>query len=160
MAIRLPLQNVGTLTDSSTGTTSVAGMVTKTFTLPQDTDGVVIKMTASVVGATASATLQTTDDGGNTWYDVVRTPTVAVANNTVAVWATAPTFGFGQKLIPGSVVGGTVGSAAASVLAANSASGLPLLSQVCRVGIIYSGNITTNDGVSVQLKTGQQSATA
>lgn len=161
MAIRIPLQTVFSYNDSgNVGAGSVAGGVAKSFMLPQDTDNVVMKLTASIVGATVSATFQTTDDGGSTWYDVVRTPTVAVANNTVANWATVPTTSWGHKMIPGSVVGGAVGSAAASVLTANSTSGLPVLGLLNRVFLIYTGNITANDGVTVTVSANQQSASA
>lgn len=156
MGIRLPLQTVIRAVANDTGTASVAGGVPFTFTLPQDTDNVVMKVTASLVGASASATFQTSDDGGTTWYDVVRTPNVTVANNTVAVWATVPTISNGYKVIPGSIVGGAVGSAAASVLAANSYSGLPILSPTNRIFVTYTGNITTNDGVVVEVKANNQ----
>jgi len=161
MSIRIPTQTVFSYNDSGNlGAGSVVGGVAKTFMIPLDTDNVVMKLTASVVGGTVSATFQTTDDGGTTWYDVVRTPTVAVANNTVANWATIPTIAQGYKTIPGSVVGGAIGSAAASVLAANSTSGLPLLSELGRVFLIYTGNLTANDGVTVQVKANSQSATS
>lgn len=161
MAIRFPLTTVLEYNDSGNlGAGSVNGVVAKTFTLPGDTDSVTVKLTASIVGATVSATLQTTDDGGTTWYDQARTNTVAVANNTVAQWLTVPTAGQGVRYIPGSVVGGVIGSAAASVLTANSSSGLPTLSTLGRVALIYSGNITTNNGVTVEVLTGNQSATA
>lgn len=161
MSVRLPYTTVLDFNDSGdVGAGSVAGVVARTFTLPQDTDSVVVKLTASIVGASVSATLQTTDDGGTTWYDVVRTPSVTVANNTIATFATASTSNPGIRTIPGSVVGGAVGSAASSVLAANSSSGLPILSPTGRIALIYTGNITTNDGARVQVSTGQQSATA
>ena len=161
MSIRLPLQTILSYSDAgNVGASSVAGGVAIPCNLPQDTDNVVMKLTASIVGATVSATFQTTDDGGTTWYDVVRTPTVAVANNTVANWATIPVISNGMKTIPGSIVGGTVGSAAASVLAANSTSGLPLLSQRARVFLMYTGNITANDGVTVQVRANNQSPRA
>lgn len=161
MAIRIPFQTVFSYNDTgNVGAGSVAGGVAKTFFLPQDTDNVVMKLTSSIVGGTVSATFQTTDDGGNTWYDIARTPTAAVRNNTIADWATIPTISRGYKLIPGSVVGGVTGSAAASVLAANSSSGLPIMGLLNRVFLIYTGNVTANDGVVVSVSANQQSASA
>lgn len=158
MGIRIPLQTVVSFVDTGdVGAGSVAGVATKIFRIPQDTDNIVMKLTASVVGGTVSATFQTTDDGGTTWYDVARTPTVAVANNTIANWATIPVISNGFKVIPGSIVGGTIGSAAASVLAANSYSGLPVLSPTNRIALIYTGNLTANDLVQVDVKVNSQS---
>lgn len=160
MAIRIPSQGIKRFTTTDVGAASVAGGVPFPFQLPQDTDNVVMKMTASVVGGTVSATFQTSDDGGTTYYDVARTPAVAVANNTVANWVTVPTISGGYKTIPGSVVGGVTGSAAASTLAANSTSGLPILGIQNRVFVQYTGNLTTNDGVVVTILANNQSATA
>lgn len=162
MSIRLPLQTVLSYNDSgNVGAGSALGVVAKTFTIPQDSDNVVVKMTASLVGATVSATLQTTDDGGTTWYDVARTGTVGVANNTVAQWLSAPVVGMGIRstTFASSILGST-SAAAASTLGVNTVSGLPIMSQLGRVALIYTGNITTNDGVTVQVKVNSQSATA
>jgi hypothetical protein len=162
MSIRFPTQTVVSATiTGDVGAGSVAGgRIVGPFTLPQDTDNVVMKITSSVTGGTVSGTFQTSDDGGTTWYDVVRTPTVAVANNTVANWASIPTISNSYKVIPGSILGGAIGSAAASVLAANSSSGLPILGPTNRVFLIYSGNLTAHDGLTVQVKANNQSATA
>src|SRR5207244_2435272 len=86
MAVRLPLQNVGIFTDTDTGTASVAGGVPHPFQIPQDTDNIVVKMTASVVAAGASTVLQTSDDGGTTWFDVART---SIVSNGVPQWLSA-----------------------------------------------------------------------
>ena len=83
-SIRLPLTTVLDYDDvGQTGATSVAGGVAKTFKIPQDADNIVVKLTASVIAGAVSATLQTTDDGGTTWYDVARTSVVSNANNAV-----------------------------------------------------------------------------
>lgn len=157
MGIRIPTQNITTfLATGDVGAGSVAGVATKTFLLPQDCDNVVMKLTASVTGGTVSATFQTTDDGGTTWYDVVRTPSVSLQNNTTAIWASVPVFSNGYKVIPGSIVGGAIGSAAASVLTANSYSGLPLLSTAARIALIYTGNLTANDLLRVDVKANSQ----
>lgn len=166
MAIRLPLQTILDYNDTpQTGTTSVAGGVAKTFTLPQDTDNVVIKLTASVIAGAVSATLQTTDDGGTTWYDVARTSVVSNANNTTAQWLSVPVNGFGvtagQVLAGGtSVVGQAPGSAAASTLGSRQVSGLPILSQFGRVFLIYTAAVSSTDLARVKVMTNSQSATA
>lgn len=161
MSIRFPLKNIRVTDTGDLGAGSVAGVAAYQITLPQDTDNVVMKLTSSVGGATVSATFQTTDDGGTTWYDVVRTPSVGIANNTVANWANVPVVGSNSmKILPSSIVGGAIGSAAASTLAANSSSGLPILSQQARIAFIYTGNVTSNDLAQVDIKVNSQSATA
>ena len=145
MGIRKPTQTIGTFTAaaSETGGGSVLGGIPYLVTIPQDTDNVVVKFRASVVGA-YSATFQTTDDGGNTWYDVARTSVVSNANNTTAEWLSIPVSGTGvtaSRPVTGSVLG-TIGSAAASTLASNQYSGLPLLSDKGRVFVRITGNIT------------------
>lgn len=154
MGIRKPLQTIGTFTAaaSETGGGSVAGGIPYLVTIPQDTDNVVVKFTASVVGG-YSAVFQTTDDGGNTWYDVARTSVVSNANNTIAEWLNIPISGQGfrstvqpQNSVAGStnvaIALNTIGSAAASTLAHSQVSGLPLLSDKARVFIRITGNIT------------------
>lgn len=173
MSIRLPLVGVLDYNDSpQTGSTSVAGGVAKTFTIPQDTDNIVVKLTASVIAGGVSATLQTTDDGGTTWYDVARTSVVSNANNTTAEWLSVPVIGFGSRsnaigsvVAVGSVVangvdGGTIGSAAASTLSSGTMSGLPILSQQGRVFLRYTANVSSTDLARVQVKVNSQSATA
>ena len=102
MAIRLPLKVVETFTDSNdTGTGSVSGGIPHLVTIPQDTDNVVVKMTASVSGTGVSATFQTTDDGGTTWYDVARTSIVSNTPSGYEEWLTIPVEGHGFRS-PGS----------------------------------------------------------
>jgi hypothetical protein len=167
MSIRLPLQTVLTYNDvGQTGATSVAGGVAKTFTVPQDTDNIVVKFTASVIAGAASATLQTTDDGGTTWYDVARTSVVSNANNTTAEWLSVPVISAGINPIvkstanAGSILGGTVGSAAASTLGSRQISGLPILGQLNRIFLIYTAAVSSTDLAQVEVKVNSQSATA
>lgn len=173
MSIRLPLVTVVTKTQADeTGVNSVAGGVPVTFTIPQDTDNVVVKFTASVVGA-YSAVFQTTDDGGSTWYDVSRTSIVSNANNTTAEWLNIPITGQGfrsQVVSGGSTLGGvnaaialnTIGSAAASTVGGAQTTGLPLLSQFGRIFIRITGNVTSaaSNTYTAQVKVNSQSATA
>lgn len=160
MSFRQPIQTVLDYNDS--GNVGATSIVSKTFFLPQDTDEVIVKIpVASIVGTApiVDVFLQTTDDGGTTWYDVanlrptytVVSSTIAV-NNTLANFMAAGTIGDGQR-----ANSSVVGSTAASTLAANQYSGLPMLSTLGRVSIKYSGTIATNNGFQVQVKTNQQS---
>ena len=158
MSIRLPLKgvlDVNNDTVRATGPASTVGGVAHTFDLPQDTDGVVVKFTASILAGAASATLQTTDDGGTTWYDVARTSIVSNANNAVtAEWLTVPVTGFGfnsNVVAQGSVEGTTnvaialnaIGNAGASTLGSKQLSGLPIMSQRGRIFLRYTAAVTS-----------------
>ena len=174
MSIRLPLQrvlDVNNSTEVGGGPVSVAGGVAYTFNLPQDTDNVVVKLTASVLAGGVSATLQTTDDGGATWFDVARTSIVSNAGNTNAEWISVPVSGTGfGATVPNqtSTVGFTntgivlngIGSAAASSLGVKQNSGLPILSQRGRVFLRYSNAVTSIINERVQVLVNSQSATA
>ena len=148
MAIRLPLAKIAvfTATANETGGSSVSGGIPYTFTLPQDTDNIVVKFTTSVVSGGYSATFQTTDDGGSTWYDVQRTSVVTNANGTTAQWLSIPVIspGVGTAAVQttASVFTATVGSSAASALSSGRNSGLPVLSQQARLFIRITGDIT------------------
>lgn len=170
MAIRLPLQSF-TLVDSSygAGTNSIAGGDALPFKLPQDTDNVVVKFTASVTGGGVSATFQTSDDGGSTWYDVARTSTVSNARSLNAEWLSIPVVSTGIGSTPktsvvftGSVVAynRTIGSAAASTLGQGQISGLPILSPYNRIFIIATGDVSATSLIQAEVRANSQSATA
>lgn len=173
MAIRLPLLGVLDYNDNgNVGAGSVAGGVAKTFFLPQDTDNVVVKLTASTVGGGVSASFQTTDDGGSTWYDVARTSIVSNANNTTAQWLSIPVAGTGVRTTTvGGVVPSVGGQAAASIYSATGAAaastigqlevtGLPILGPLNRVFLQYTAAVSANALARVQVKANSQSATA
>ena len=167
MALRLPLQTVLDYNDTpQTGAGSVAGGVAKTFTIPQDTDNVLIKLTASVIGGGVSATFQTTDDGGVTWYDVARSSIVSNANTTTAEWLSVPTVGTGIATgvagypAAGSILSVATGSAAASSLGVRQVSGLPIMAPLARVFLRYTAAVSSTDLARVQVKVNNQSATA
>jgi len=152
MGIRLPLKTVGNFDDSNdTGTGSVAGGIAHTFDIPQDADNVVVKFTASVAGTGKSVFLQTSDDGGTTWYDVARTSVVSNSNATIAEWLSRGVVSDGvrvlqsQTAVTGSVLGTTrtIGSAAASTLGSGQYSGLPMLGQKGRVFVKIEGDVTS-----------------
>ena len=169
MSIRLPLKNIGTFTATAneTGAGSVAGGFAHSVLLPQDTDNVVVKLTASLVGGGYSAVLQTTDDAGTTWYDVSRTSVVSNANDTTAVWCIGQVNGGGmataQNGFPtASILTVGIRSTAASTLAANQISGLPILSPTARVFVRITGDITdaAANTYVVKVLVNSQSATA
>lgn len=171
MSIRLPLTTVldyNNTTEQGAGPTSLIGGVIKAFTLPQDTDNVVVKYQTSILGGGASVTFQTTDDGGTTWYDVARSSIVSNANATTAVFLSIPVIGDSGANIQSSVVAaGSVltvnssgGSAAASTLAQQTTSGLPILSQQGRVFIRYGAAVTSIISERVKVMANSQSATA
>lgn len=174
MAIRLPLKNVLTKDHATeVGAGSVNGGVATTFTIPQDTDNVAVKFTASTVGGGVSVVLQTTDDGGTTWYDLGRTSIVSNANGTTAQWLNHPVIGIGVRsaVIVSSVVAvgsvqsfgsvyGAIGSAAASSLGQLEVSGLPILSQQGRIFLRLTSGVSANALSKVEVLVNNQSATA
>jgi hypothetical protein len=164
MSIRLPLQTVLDYDDTgNVGATSVAGGVAKTFTIPQDADNIVVKLTASIAGGSVSAVLQTTDDGGTNWYDVGRTSVVSNANTTTAQFLSAAVISQGLRTNvnqSNSLVTAAIGSSAASTIGGQQMSGLPILSPLNRIFFIYTGSVTINALSRVQVKVNSQSATA
>ncbi len=163
MAIRIPTQGIVDFNDAANvGAGSVAGGVAIPFQVTQDTDNVVVKLTASIVGGGVSAVFQTSDDGGTTYYDVARSSVVSNANTTTAEWLSIPTVGVGvtsSRPVTGSVMS-TTGSAAASTLAAGQFSGLPILGIQNRVFLRYTAGVSANALARVQVMTNQQSASA
>lgn len=174
MSIRLPLKTVldqNNSTEVGSGPASTAGGIGYAFTLPQDTDNVVVKLRASILAGGVSATLQTTDDGGTTWYDVARTSIVSNANGTTAEWLSVPVCGpgiqntvFGQASTLGNTnvttVMRTTGSAAASSLGVSGYSGLPILSQQGRIFMRYTNAVTSVISERITVSANSQSATA
>jgi len=178
MGIRFPLKAVLSYSSGliETGPASTLGGVAKTFTLPQDTDNVVVRFTASVTAGGASATFQTTPDGGTTWYDVQRTSTISYAGNSVAgggqthaEWLSIPVISGGfnpqvaitqiGQVTASSVMGGTIGAAAASTLGQKQISGLPILGAYNRIFLRYTAAVTSIQGESVTVYVNSQSGT-
>lgn len=170
MSIRLPLYTVldyNNTVEQGGGPASVAGGVAKQFMIPQDTDNIVVKFQASILAGGASATFQTTDDGGVTWYDVARSSIVSNANATTAVWLNIPVIGQTNVQTASLVAAGSViavnqtgGSAAASTLTQQTVSGLPVLSQVGRVFLRYTNAVTSIISERVTVKVNSQSNSA
>lgn len=162
MSIRLPLRTVLDVDlAGEVGAGSVAGGVAKTFVLPQDTDNVVVKFTASVKGAGASLFFQTSDDGGTTWYDVARTSIISNATNVNAQWLSIPVISSGVHTgqnKASSIISVGIGAAAASSLGVQEVSGLPIMSQVNRVFFKTEAAVNTNDLSRIVVKANSQSA--
>jgi len=164
MGIRIPAQGVIDYNDAGqTGATSVAGGVAVPFQIPQDTDNVYVKLTASVIGGGVSAVFQTSDDGGTTYYDVQRTSIVSNANNTTAEWLNIPTINdgvhnFTSIVATGSVqtVSRSIGSAGASTLGVGEISGLPILGIQNRVFLRYTAGVSQTDVARVRVVVNQQ----
>lgn len=161
MSIRLPLTGILDYNDvGDVGAGSILGGVAKTFTLPQDTDNVVVKFTASTVGGAASVTFQTTDDGGTTWYDVARTSVVSnTSGNQNAQWLSIPVIGAGIRTAvtqSASVLTTGIGAPAASTLGGQQVSGLPILGLVNRVFLQYTAAVSANTLTRVEVKANNQ----
>lgn len=163
MGIRLPLQAVLDVTDSSTGSTSTLGGIAYPFKIPQDTDNVVMAFSASVVGAGISAVFQTSPDGGTTYYDVARTSIASASPSGVGPqWVSVPVIG-GQTVrasvvAVGSVIAvNTIGTAAASTLGSGQFSGLPILGIQNRVFLIQQTGISASQGTRVQVLVNNES---
>lgn len=171
MSLRLPLQTIGDFQDNGLiGVSSVNGGIAHNFYVPQDADNILIKLQASIVGGGVSTVLQTTDDGGVTWYDVARTSVVSNTGGsifgggqTLAEWISAPVIGYGvnpqviSTVNAGSVLGGTVGSAGASTLGSRQVSGLPIMGVLNRVFTIVAAGTTGVASVRTQIKVNNQS---
>lgn len=159
------------VTDSSTGSTSLLGGIAYPFKLPQDTDNVVLVFSPSVVTAGISATFQTSPDGGNTWYDVVRTSIATNAGATppagqmganaqiISVPTIAQPVTRASVVAVGSVVGVNTagGSAAASTLSQGQFSGVPILGIQNRIFLIQQSGISASGGTRVQVLVNNES---
>ena len=163
MSIRLPLTTVLDTTHTNQGTTSVAGGWAYPFKLPQDTDNVIVKMTASVTAGGVSAIFQTSDDGGTTYFDVARTSIVSAnAAGAAPEWLSIPVVGVGINPLvksnanAGSVLGGSIGNASASTLGSREVNGLPVLGLQNRLFLISTGNATAISA-RLQVSANQQS---
>ena len=143
MAIRLPLQ-VALDYHSSI---AAAGTDAATCILPQDTDSVTVMLSSSVFGiATLNTYIQTTPDGGSTWYDMANLGQMtAVTGPTTATAAAAPFVahfdtsgavqanGVASTVNTGSVILRDINQVTSSAVAAGTYSGTPLMSRLIRV---------------------------
>ncbi len=147
--LRQPLLNLATSTLNTTGSQ------TDIFVFPfQDFDGVIAKLTVATLTATSSGSytvyLQTTDDGGTTWFDMQASTVVNSAStttNAASQWFTVP-------VVPTYFVNKPTLSDGTLTAAS---SGIPLLSNQLRVKWAVSGTVTTVLGAKVVLSTNDQS---
>ena len=170
MSIRFPLLTVLDVQDNGNyGVNSVLGGIPHNFNIPQDTDNILVKFQASTAGAGVSTVLQTSDDGGTTWYDVARTSIVSntggsilAGGQTLAEWISVPVSGYGinpqvlSTVNAGSILGGTVGSAGASTLGSRQVSGLPIMGTLCRTFTIAAAGGNGVASVRTQVKVNSQ----
>lgn len=173
MAIRLPLKVIlSSNNNDEVGAGSVGGGVPITFTIPQDTGNITVKLQGTIAGGAISAQLQTTDDGGTTWFGVGRTSIITAANGVTSEWLSVPVEGFGYRtggvitsvVATGSVVSfgsvmTAIGNASPSLVAQKSYTGLPILSQQARIILQITGDITSSS-ILTEVKVNSQEATA
>jgi len=167
MSIRLPLKTVLSQNNNDeVGAGSVNGVVAgAVFQIPQDTDNVVVKMAVTSAGGGVSAQLQTTDDGGSTWFGVARTSIVSAANGDAVQWLSVPVAGFGIRgasvigTVPSIVSAAIIGNANPSTLGTQGGyTGLPILSPTARVVIQLQPGITSSS-ILTQVKVNSQAPT-
>ena len=132
-------------------TVSVGALtVNKDFDIPLDVANLTFKQYGTAMGgSTCDIYVQTTDDGGTTWYDCghfaqFATSTITSAN---ALFMTIPVNGTGVAT-GGS---GYIGASAATTITASRISGLPILASRVRLSFVYAGANTTNTGIVVQV---------
>lgn len=168
MSIRFPLQTIVSQNNNDeVGAGSVNGVVAGApFQIPSDTDNVTVKLTATVAGGGISAQIQTTDDGGVTWYGLGRTSIVSAATGDATQWLSIPVVGFGIRgasvigTVPSIVSGAIIGNANPSTLGSQGGyTGLPVLSPTARIVLQLQAGITSSS-ILTQVKVNSQSATA
>lgn len=150
MSIRFPLQTVKSITNTATtGTTNYP------FLVPQDIDNLVVKLyTGTFTGTnpTLDVYVQTTDDGGTTWYDVAHfAQATAAISKQLAEWITIPV-NLTTKTVPS-----TSGS---SQLAASLVSPIPLLSKEVNIAVKLGGTQVANAGTEIRVYANSQSRAA
>ena len=145
MAIRRPNLVKSITNTATTGTTNY------NFVVPQDCDSLVVKLyTGTFTGTnpTLDVYVQTTDDGGATWYDVAHFPQlVAAVTKNNANWAV---IGTQTSFVTNSVSG-------ASTLGAGKNATIGLLSEFVRVAVIIGGTQVANAGTEIRVYANSQS---
>jgi len=156
MSIRLPLRTVKNIVD-----TALTSTVNYNFVLDQDITNLVVKMSVGTftgTSPTADVYIQTTDDGGTTWYDMAHFAQVTTAiTNANALWVTIPVDGT-SAVSSSTTSNGYTGAAAAASISASKVSGLPVLSTLCRVSIVYGGTVGVNAGITINVLEGSQAS--
>lgn len=121
MALRKPIQQV--VIDSQVATTAATGSGGTFVLRDYDYNNLVLKLLATAFSATATLDVwvQTSDDGGLTWYDMLRFPRIS-ASSVNPYWASTS---LGSLAMIGTVGASTLSSTAGGT-------GVPLLSNVLR----------------------------
>lgn len=161
MAINQPTRVLLDQTNTSLGAGSVAGGFAYNFNIPSDVTTIAVRWRPSVTTGHFGAILQTSPDGGSTYYDVARTSTISAANAVTAQWLTASTIMPGVRtavIQSSSMISAGIGSAAASTLGSQQVSGLPIMGTANRIFLILGGAADVNDGSRVEVFATGQSA--
>lgn len=164
MAIRLPLTTVISQNNNDeVGAGSVNGFVAGApFQLPVDIDNITVKLTATMAGGGVSAQIQTTDDGGTTWFGLGRTSIVSAATGDAVQWLSIPVAGFGIRgasvigTVPSIVSGAIIGNANPSTLGSQGGyTGLPVLSTTARITLQLQAGVSSSS-ILTQVKVNSQ----
>lgn len=154
MALSIPTDGILDVTNTDLGGASVSGGYAIPFNLASDVTTITVRFRPSVITGHMGAILQSSPDGGSTYYDIARTSTLSLAYAANAQWLVGSTITPGVNPRVGgtpSVLGGAIGSAAASTLGSQQVSGLPLLGTANRIFLILGGGVTQNDGCRVEV---------
>ena len=147
MSLRNPIA-IRSITDTGT-----SGAVNYDFLLPQDLDQVTFRLTAGTftgTNPTCDVYIQTSPDGGTTWYDVCNLGQITAAVTAQnARFAFASASGHIKRTQGASVL--DIGAAAASTTSSSAYTGVPLLGQAMRITFKYGGTQLANAGVRVDL---------
>ena len=151
MSIRFPL----TVVKSITNTRTAAGTDNYAFFVPQDLDSLVVKLyTGTFTGTspTIDVYVQTTDDGGTTWYDVAHfAQATAAIPKQLAEWVTIPV-NSNIKSVPS--------TSGTSQLGASLISTVPLLSKEVNIAVKIGGTQVVNAGTEIRVYANSQSRAA
>jgi len=146
MAIRVPNKIFGW-----TNTRVTAGTDTYDFLLPQDCSGFTVQVytgTFSGTNETADIYVQTSPDGGSTWYDMGHFPQiVAAVTKNGSMFAH---FSTTRPEISG-LSGSAIGAGTTSALAAGEYSGVPILGRNTRILYTQAGTQMANAGTVINV---------
>lgn len=116
-----------------------------------DTDSIVAKLAGTVSGTpvTIDVYVQTTDDGGTTFYDVAHfAQVIASITNANALWAYIPCASGQAKY---------VGAAAAASASAGTITGLPFMDRTMQIQTVISGTVSSASTLALTLYAASQS---
>lgn len=156
MSIRTPLRTAKQIVE-----TALTGTLLYTFNVDQDIDNLVCKMSVGTftgTSPTADIYIQTTDDGGTTWYDMGHFAQVTTAiTNANALWMTIPVNGT-SAVSSSTTSNGYTGAAADASISASKVSGIPVLNNLVRVKVVYGGTVGVNVGITINIYESSQAS--